>query len=334
MVKVSVIVPVYNATNYLERCLDSLVNQTLDEIEFICVDDCSTDNSLEILTKYANNDKFKIIRHETNRGESEARNTGLINARGEYIGFLDNDDTVDLCFFDKLYQKAKLDNADICKGEVCRYSYSMEKLVQKNLNEEIRKNKLNFNIYFWSAIYKQDIIKNIRFNPSLKIGADVLFLNEVVLNTKKSISTVDGIFYYHFDREDSGYSKFLSKEKVDSRLRTTVKVIENLNKFNIYKTDLEYYNTYIDCCIKQIFDLACISDIKLNLNILGKTLSQLFKLASVSIKSINYLKQHHPIIYLYIEKEKQSELNLFILENKNYKKYLMQNLRHKFKVNK
>ena len=96
MVKVSVIIPVYNAHDYLSRCLDSVCNQTLKDIEIIAVDDCSTDDSLKILREYATKyPQLKVIAHKTNGGESTARNTGLDNANGEYLAFVDNDDTVD-----------------------------------------------------------------------------------------------------------------------------------------------------------------------------------------------------------------------------------------------
>ena len=108
MTKLSVIVPVYNAENYLERCLDSLIEQTLDEIEIICVDDNSADKSLEILKKYAKKDeRLRYIHCDINGGESKARNIGLDNANGEFIAFVDNDDTVDIDFYEKLYNKAR-----------------------------------------------------------------------------------------------------------------------------------------------------------------------------------------------------------------------------------
>ena len=89
MPKVSVIIPVYNTENYLRKCLDSVINQTLDDIEIICINDCSTDNSLNILKEYASKDeRIKIIEFKENKGASVARNTGIAESNGEYIGFL------------------------------------------------------------------------------------------------------------------------------------------------------------------------------------------------------------------------------------------------------
>ena len=97
--KVSIIVPVYNAEKYLERCLDSLVNQTLKDIEIICINDGSTDKSLKILNKYAGEYNNILIIEQENKGQSAARNVGIDTAGGEFIAFIDADDWVDLDYF-------------------------------------------------------------------------------------------------------------------------------------------------------------------------------------------------------------------------------------------
>ena len=102
-VKISIIVPVFNVEKYLSECLNSLINQTLKDIEIICVDDGSTDSSPSILEEFRNKDeRIKVIRQE-NSGVSVARNNGLAIAQGEYVGFVDSDDWVDADFFEKLY---------------------------------------------------------------------------------------------------------------------------------------------------------------------------------------------------------------------------------------
>ena len=106
-IKVSIIVPVYNVEKYLKRCLDSITNQTLKELEIICINDGSTDNSLKILKQYAHKDKRISIINKQNEGLSVARNTGMEAASGEYIGFVDSDDWIDLDFYKKLYTTAK-----------------------------------------------------------------------------------------------------------------------------------------------------------------------------------------------------------------------------------
>ena len=122
MSKVSVIVPVYNTEKYLEKCLNSLINQTLHDIEVICVNDGSTDNSLNILNQYAQKDnRIKIINQE-NKMQGAARNAGTQIAAGEYIGFVDSDDWIDLDYFEKLYNAATKYNLDIALATNVRIS--------------------------------------------------------------------------------------------------------------------------------------------------------------------------------------------------------------------
>lgn len=122
--KLSVIIPVYNASDYLRKCLDSVINQTLKDIEIICVNDASTDNSLEILNEYADKDKrIKIISYKENKGQGYARNLAIQNATGEYIGFIDSDDTIESDYYEYLYNKATSNKADIVSANIV-YSYN------------------------------------------------------------------------------------------------------------------------------------------------------------------------------------------------------------------
>ena len=114
--KVSIIIPVYNVDRYLKECLDSLISQTLVDIEIICINDSSTDNSLSILNEYAQKDnRVKVCNNSENQGLSCTRNVGLGVAIGEYIGFVDSDDYVDKDFFEKLYISASSNDADATK---------------------------------------------------------------------------------------------------------------------------------------------------------------------------------------------------------------------------
>lgn len=105
--KVSIIVPVYNVEKYLSKCLNSLINQTLREIEILCVDDGSTDNSAKILENFVQKDCRVKVFSQKNSGQSVARNVAIEHASGEYLGFVDSDDWVDLDYFEKLYSAAK-----------------------------------------------------------------------------------------------------------------------------------------------------------------------------------------------------------------------------------
>ena len=113
MPKFSVILPVYNVEKYLRECLESLVNQTLKDIEFICVNDGSTDSSLDILNEYAKKDSRFVIINQHNQGQGVARNNALAVAKGEYVAFVDPDDWVETNMFEELYLKFKETNVDV-----------------------------------------------------------------------------------------------------------------------------------------------------------------------------------------------------------------------------
>ena len=117
---VSVLIPVYNVEKYLSRCLDSLINQTLTDIEIICVNDGSTDDSLKILRQYQEKDNRIVIVDKKNGGLPSARNAGLDRARGQYVGFVDSDDYVEPSMFETLYKTAKKKNSEvvICGAQI------------------------------------------------------------------------------------------------------------------------------------------------------------------------------------------------------------------------
>lgn len=227
--KVSIIVPVYNVERYLERCLDSLVEQSLSDIEIIAVNDGSTDSSNKILEEYGHKDKRIKVIHKTNAGVSSARNIGIKLAEGEFIGFVDPDDWVDKEMYDVLYTTAKKENADIV---MCTYirefeSHSKEKKfnfpqkisfyddeVKTNImrrligpiNEEISNPEL-LDAWgtVWSKLYRADVIKRnkLLFSDLREIGTneDSLFNIEALFHTKSFIFL--NTPYYHYWRENS-----------------------------------------------------------------------------------------------------------------------------------
>ncbi|MGN1124999.1 MAG: glycosyltransferase family 2 protein, partial [Candidatus Gastranaerophilaceae bacterium] len=125
MCKVSVIIPIYNVEQYLARCLDSVINQTYKNLEIICVNDCSPDNSINILEEYSQKDnRIKIIQREKNGGLSAARNSGFDIAVGEYVYFLDSDDWIDLDYIEKMVAIASKYDSDIVLNTNIVYEYS------------------------------------------------------------------------------------------------------------------------------------------------------------------------------------------------------------------
>ena len=215
MVNVSVIVPVYNVEKYLRQCLDSLVNQTLTDIEIICINDGSTDGSLAILEDYASKDeRIKVISQE-NQGQGAARNRGIELSSGEYIGFVDPDDWVEYGMFENLYKAAKVHNADLAEAMYSEYyEYSgMTKIRKSPVNLPQDKTfdwKINKDYLFkssilavWNKIYKRNFINrhDIKFSNA-KLAEDHMFTFKSKILAGK-ILFINKPFYNYRVRRDS-----------------------------------------------------------------------------------------------------------------------------------
>jgi len=227
---VSVIIPIYCVEPYLHRCIDSVINQTLREIEIICVNDASPDNADKILEKYAKNDsRIKIITFEQNRGVAIARNIAIKQAKGEYIGFVDGDDYVDLDFFEKLYIHAKNTDAEVVKAQINQISIdgSVKKCdVDINLS-----NKTVFAELFVVAIYKKTLIEKfkIKFFEGLIFGEDRLFPISASFLANKT-ETVHNTFYNYIRRKNSADSNSLNSKQLEDFFCSTKQIIEFINK--------------------------------------------------------------------------------------------------------
>jgi len=249
--KVSVIVPVYNVAKYLDKCLDSLVNQTLKEIEIIVVNDGSPDNSQEIIDKYAK--KYKNVKSyiKENGGLSDARNYGIKKATGEYIGFIDGDDYVSYDMFEKMYNKACQGDFDVV---VCDLNYVYEDGKKLRVSSKINKdttdiNKVYINMYpcVWNKIYKKDLLKNnIEFKKGIWFE-DVDFLYKILPYVKK-IGTVKEALNQYVQRGSSITKTF------DKRLYNYIDNFNDLvvfykerNIYDLYKNELEY------CYVRYLF---------------------------------------------------------------------------------
>lgn len=218
--KLSVIVPVYNVENYLRQCLDSIVNQTLKEIEIICVNDGSTDGSQDILYEYAQKDKRIKLINKKNAGLGAARNTGMKYATGEYIGFVDSDDWVDITMFEKLYNNAKHYESDLVMCPICvvdenpkeNHDYSYFNL--DCFTEDFDNSSFDYcktkDFFFricvtaYNKIYRTDFleINKVRFPEGL-IFEDNPFFYKAFLKAKRVSLVRDFLYYYRAKRDDS-----------------------------------------------------------------------------------------------------------------------------------
>ena len=215
MIKISIIVPIYNTEKYLSRCLESLVNQTLKDIEIICINDGSTDNSLQILEQFAYRDnRIKII-NQTNLGQSVARNKGLNFASGKYIGFVDSDDWVDLNYFERLYEAIERTNSDFACCSIKRmYPHRQSKRLEIakeeiicNLNDKFKYLNMPSECFPVNKLYKKGLLDkfNLKFTEG-KYFEDIPFLLNVVLNFKQMVS-VPNITYYYWANPNSTMKK-------------------------------------------------------------------------------------------------------------------------------
>ena len=200
MVKVSVIIPIYNVENYLEECLDSIVNQTLKDIEIICVNDGSTDNSLDIINKYAaKDDRITVIVHE-NGGHAVATNRGMDFAKGKYLYLMDSDDFVKTDALEKSYKQAEEKQVDFVLFQAINYDddndayykteqYSMERVANKVQDKIFNHKDLDADLSFditvtpWTKLYNREFVEKCgaRFPDGL-IFEDNVFFWEVYLS--------------------------------------------------------------------------------------------------------------------------------------------------------
>ena len=215
--KITVIVPVYNVENYLEKCLDSLINQTYKNLEIIVINDGSTDNSGEICQEYAQKDNRIVYIEKENGGLSDARNVGLDKMTGSYVTFIDSDDWVELDYVEILYKKIIEYQADISVGNYYSYNEDEETyyfhIYGDSYYEKVYDNISIFeNLYesqemksfalisAWGKLYKAKLFDYLRFDKG-KLGEDGYFNQKMYLSVNKVVYLNKGLYAY---RQRSG----------------------------------------------------------------------------------------------------------------------------------
>ena len=223
MPKLSVLVPIYNVEKYLEECLTSLANQTLKDIEIICINDGSTDNSPRILQKYAKKYSNFIVINKKNSGYGDSMNRGLEKASGEYIGIVESDDFIESDAFEKLYKLARETRADIVKANYYYHSKNGDAL-----HRVIKNQKLNAPLSLadddsifleepgiWSAIYRRDFLNKNKICFRTTPGAsyqDTGFHFKSFCAAKRIVYTDKAYLHYRIDNANSSVK---SLEKVN-----------------------------------------------------------------------------------------------------------------------
>jgi len=197
-VKVSIIIPVYNTGEFIERSLKSALNQTLKEIEVIVIDDHSTDNTLELVKQFESDKRLKIISLNQNVGIGAARNVGMGMAVGEFLGFIDSDDYADVRFFEFLYKYSK--DQDLVGG------IYVDSTNLSNKYSHHGKKKVIYYGNTYDSIWRREFVNehNIRYPISREVGEDVAFRRSFMkANPRKFIAPDEGIYYYYKRRVGS-----------------------------------------------------------------------------------------------------------------------------------
>lgn len=250
MPKVSVIVPIYNVEKYLEKCINSLLSQTLEDIQIILVNDGSKDNSGNIAKEYEKNNKDRVIYVEKeNGGLSDARNYGLKYATGDFIAFLDSDDYIEKNAYEEMYNKAIEENADYVECDFI-WEFPNKIRVDKQYPYKNKKEMLSFvRVVAWNKLIKRQLIidNNLEFPKGLRYE-DVEFTYKLIPFINK-FAYVDKPFIHYVQRKGSIAN--VQNERTAEIFTVLDNVIEFYKKNNIYekyRDELEYnYARYLLC---------------------------------------------------------------------------------------
>ena len=233
MTKVSIIVPVYNTEKYLDKCLDSLVNQTLKDIEIIVVNDGSTDNSDQIIKDYLKKYKNVIYIKDTNHGQGHARNIGLTQASGEYVCFVDSDDYVSLTMLEELYDNSY----DVIVGDIIQV-IGNKKVYFNNYHNFSKKDKVNLMLSHPGPVvrlYRRKLFSDVKFLEN--VYYEDLATMPLIAKKVKKVKHVAKPLYYYLIRTDST----MRKANFNSKLDDIYIVLEHLTKhLKDYPAELEY----------------------------------------------------------------------------------------------
>lgn len=263
---ISIVVPVYNVKNYLDRCIESIINQTYKNLEIILVNDGSNDGSGEVCEKWKKKDERIIVLHKKNGGLSSARNAGIEIAKGKYIAFIDSDDYVSHNMYQELHAILEKNKSDIviCGREYvwddgktyCRYRYDrrIENYTSKEAIKEMNSFR-KFDMAAWDKLYKRSLFKNIRF-PEGKLSEDYYIMYKLFWKSKKITYYAHPLYYYYqrrnsitknkkinFDFINAAYNQMIEVSKVAPELKPCMSIAyasANMTVYNFHiKNDVK-----------------------------------------------------------------------------------------------
>ena len=260
--KLSIVVPIYNGEKTLRKCLDSLINQTYENLEIILVNDGSKDDSLKICEEYQKRDKRIKVISQINQGPSKARENGIKNATGQLIGFLDSDDHVNRDMYEKLVDELEKTDSDI---SICGYNFNYAGKLVASIGSEKRKfdKELLFQYLkydfiecmLWNKIFKADLFNNVKHYNYNK-GEDLLLCIQLIGNANRMCYLNEPLYNYYVNPNSIMRSKFTLKslrelEIYDEQLNIFKQKIKNLNKYNDYLIYRKF-----NCVIRIILNMC------------------------------------------------------------------------------
>lgn len=301
-IKVSVIVPIYNVEKYLDRCIESILNQTLKEIEIILVDDGSTDSCLKICNKYLKKDNRIQVYSNKNIGQGLERNFGIKKALGKYIAFLDSDDQYKETMLEKLYQKAIENDADMVSGGYADI-YNDRVIQNHPLKEEILNDEKKIKIamlnlisyekkegYFgciavWNSIFRRELIinNNIKFISEREIYSEDLFFKLLVMSYSKKIVLCRDIVYLYRVNESSFTNKINN-----NILNRIVKLYDDI--------DIKFANFLDKAALKRRNINRAFFTLRFNMKKISKSkdAKEFYQMIENNQKLMNIILEYHP----------------------------------------
>lgn len=305
-IKISVIIPIYNAGKHLEKCIKSVLNQSLREIEIICVNDGSNDNSLKILEELYKKDKRIIIINKKNEGPSKARNEALKIAQGKYCLNIDSDDWIEQYYLEDIYSKAEKNNLDIT---ITNAVFDFEKNENENyiLNDlKIGKSKIitgkeyikiflkdNFYGYTWNKLIKKELYSSnkIWYPENIFYREDVEVLLRLAYFSNR-IGKINKAYYHYIQWENNAVKKINEKKFYD-----LVNSFSNLEKFYFEKNK----NIYKKIKRRKLFDMIYLLFNEKFENLSGY--NEIIKMLSSEVKKNNFI----------LKKNKEDSLKMMVL---------------------
>ena len=299
MPKVSVIIPVYGVEKYIERCIRSLFEQTLREIEYIFIDDCTPDKSVEILKRVLEEypqRKSQVVIHrmEKNSGQAAVRKWGMLNATGEYVIHCDSDDWVDVHMYEEMYNKAIEEDADVVVCDFCSTDCENEQY-SKGLISKERENVIVDVLLWriagclWNKLVRRKEYTDHDLNyPTHNMGEDAALIVQILWNAKR-ISYLPKPLYYYYTNPTS-ITKDVTDEKIRKRFLQATANVEIIEQFLVDKATGKIKDALTKYIFEQSYLIVSLAmknkkDLSIWRRSVGKIRSRVYKCSYLSIKN-------------------------------------------------